>query len=271
MKADRQRKKRALPVRQELLCGLNRCKFALVWLGVWTYPAVAVAAMPPRLTTVDEAAVSGSVFLEHTEGLIPPFLAAPRARSRAGVELRGRPAESVTMDARWAWINDRMPVDSVRNGPGDLRLHVHVEAVKRGVGVVGLGWGVKLPNADDGAELGTDETDVSILGTAGMRRENTQIAAFGGLEIMGDPNRFANQDDAALLGIEASATAGHTLWTARVGGTLSTQRNPARLSADAGVRWGCRVQGGVDAGLGLTDAAEDASFRAWVGLGAGCD
>jgi hypothetical protein len=271
MKADRQRKKRALPVRRGLLCGLSRCKIALVWLGVWMYPAVAVAAIPPRLAVTDEAAVSGSIFLEHTEGFVPPFLAAPRARSRAGVELRGMPADTVTLDARWSWINDRLPVEAGRNGPGDLRLHVHVELLERRSGMAGLGWGVKLPNAYDGAELGTDETDVSLFGTAGFRRERSHIVGFAGLEIMGDPNRFANQDDAAILGVELSTFSGHTRWTLRSGGTLATRRNPARMSADLGARWGCRVQSGLEGGIGLTDAAPDASFRAWVGLGAGCD
>lgn len=248
-----------------------RGEFAAAWLGLVMYPGFAAAAMPPALDVSDASSASGSFFVQRGTDVVPPFLAAARNRSRAGLAARFRPAESVQLDAEWSWMRDQMHTDEVRSGPGDIRLDVRTDVWTLGSTAFALGWGVKWPNAADGAELGTDETDVSAYGAVHQRVGPFHGSVLAGIAVLGDPVRFANQDDAALFAADASLFLMRTHWQGRVGGTLSTARNPARITGEVGAWWGCETRGGISTGAGFTPAAPGWTVRAWVGLGAGCD
>jgi hypothetical protein len=155
-------------------------------------------------------------------------------------------------------------------GAGDVQLGVHA-VFWSGPVDFGLAWQVKLPNAQDESELGSDETDVTIAGTAGWVHEDWSIQGTGGVLISGDPIRFANQDDAALLRLHLSTKQAGVLWGGQVGGTFHTSRNPARMTADFEGEKGCRLRGGARGSIGLTPAAPSWGVFGWVGLGPSCD
>ena len=96
------------------------------------------------------------------------------------------------------------------------------------------------------------------------------VDAVAGLAILGDPWTFANQDDAAVGWISAVAPVGPVEILAKVGGRLPSPKNPADLSATAGVEWqplealpGLAVGGQVQ--VGFTHAAPDFAGGLWVG------
>ena len=65
---------------------------------------------------------------------------------------------------------------------------------------VALRLGVKLPNASDEDRLGTDQTDVSLLGSVGRAGHRWGWAGNAGLGILGHPLEAGVQDDVALFG-----------------------------------------------------------------------
>jgi len=163
-----------------------------------------------------------------------------------------------------------MPSGEKVSGPGDLRLGTHA-TVWQGPISLGLGWRVKLPNAADEGGLGTDETDVTALGTISKGLGNAIVMAAGGVHVQGDPIRFANQDDVGLTWVGVASEIGAVQWFSQVGGTLRSSRNPARLSTELGVSYGCPLAVGGGVRKGLTPAAETWGGNLWVGFGAGCD
>ena len=188
-----------------------------------------------------------------------------------GVDLRWRVSERVRLDGAWSWVRDDLPAGHGVHGAGDIELGVWTDWIEVRPISLGVGWVVKLPNAADEAEIGTDETDVSVYSTASTTLSGVEWSVLGGVSILGDPNRFANQDDAALIGLEAARVVGPVHLRSSVGGTLGTTRNPARLSGGAGLWGGCPYRFGTEVQVGLTPAAPAWGLRAWVGWGAGCD
>ena len=138
------------------------------------------------------------------------------------------------------------------------------------------GFAVKLPDAKDENELGTDETDVSF--GAGLEVASGPWRALGGagLGVWGNPLRFANQDDVPLVRVAGS-------WTMPSGGPIglqlgavlntdvATARNPGRSVIGGWVRV-LRPVGRAavflecSAGAGLTAAAPDGVAAASIGL-----
>ena len=178
-----------------------------------------------------------------------------------------RPADPVELDLRWSWLSDTTPAGTTISGPGDLRLGVRTEHRLGGVELA-AGWQVKLPNAQDEGELGSDETDVRILGTLGHRWDALALRLSGGLDIRGDPIRFANQDDVGLVWLSGVGQLGPVDLSGRIGGDLATARSPARLDAVLGVVWGDPLHVGVEVTHGLTPAAADWGGGLWLGWGA---
>jgi hypothetical protein len=223
------------------------------------------------MESTDSAVVSARVLGAVELGVVPPFRAAPRRRSSVGVDFRWRVSERVRLDGAWSWVRDDLPAGHAVHGAGDAELGVWAGLFKTPSAALGVGWAVKLPNAADEGELGTDETDVSVFSTLSTSLAGVELSALGGVAILGDPNRFANQDDAALIGLEAARIVGPVHFRSTVGGTLGTTRNPARLSGAAGLWGGCPHRLGTEVQVGLTPAAPDWGLRTWVGFGAGCD
>jgi len=183
-----------------------------------------------------------------------------------GVRASARPGDKVEMDLRWAWLADSLPSGNTLSGPGDLELGVCVDHAIGGL-ELGGGWRVKLPNAADEGELGSDETDVQLLGTIGHRWTHLSVRASAGLDIRGDPIRFANQDDIPQIWLSAVGQRGHLHFSGRAGGDLATQRSPARLTTTAGALWADGFLVGLEATAGLSPAAADWGGRIWVGWG----
>jgi len=177
-----------------------------------------------------------------------------------------RPGQRVELDLSWAWLADSLPSGDATSGPGDVRLGVSVDH-SLGALELGGGWKVKLPNARDEGELGSDETDVQLLATIGRRWAHLSIRASAGLDIRGDPIRFANQDDIPQVWLSTVGQRNHWHLSGRVGGDLQTARSPARLEAASGLVWAAGWLVGTELSAGLTPAAPDWGGRLWLGRG----
>jgi len=193
--------------------------------------------------------------------------------------LRGAwaPADSLQLAAGWEWLTDLHPDGQRVTGPGDLELATLVRVPWVGGSAFGqrrraglaLGWSVKLPNAANEGELGSDETDCSLLLLAGMDLGPLRGTLGGGLVILGNPLLMAAQDDVPYLqgslSWDGAAALGHAWLPAlRLGSGLAfkTPWNPARSELDLELAWGRTWRLGLAGGLGLTAAAP----QGWVGL-----
>ena len=78
---------------------------------------------------------------------------------------------------------------------GDLRLWTKLGLFPRTVRGLSLRFGMKLPNASETRGLGTDETDVFIVGLWEARLGRFELNLNGGLGLLGNPNKKASQDD----------------------------------------------------------------------------
>ena len=201
--------------------------------------------------------------------MVPPFRAAARDRSAIEGSLRWRPADGVVLDLRVDALRDAYPTGEVRIGPGDVRLGTAVR-LWQGPVELGLGWQVKLPNAADLGEIGSDETDATLLAAASAPLGATTLFTTIGLDILGNPLQFANQDDVPLVHVGGMHTLSAVELSVRAGGGLPTSRNPARLEAAAGLETACPLRIGAEGAAGLTAAAPDWSVRAWGGWSWGC-
>jgi hypothetical protein len=207
----------------------------------------------------------------HRAAWVPPFRAGVRDRTAAQVDGVWRIADRVRLDASVDYLVDYYPVGRSVSGPGDVRLGVWAALFEHSNFVGGAGWRVKLPNAADDAELGTDEVDVSMVVTGGTQFGDLRVAVATGLALWGDPIRYSSQDDALIIGLDLAHPVGALRLRSSVGGTLGTARNPARMEAELGLGYGCQWRIGSDAIAGLTAAAPRYGFSAWVGLGPACD
>ena len=240
--------------------------------GSWGAPSTGSAVWPPASGSATPE-WSARLGISWRRGLVPPFRAAARDRGAIEVALGWSPHPRVGLDLRFDALRDQLPTGEVRVGPGDLRLGVEA-GLWQGAVDLDLGWQVKLPDARDEGELGTDETDVLLFARISRALGPARLALQGGLGILGDPLRFANQDDVPLLWLAGSLPAGPLDISARVGGGLPGARNPARLDAAVGLERGCPRRGrwlvGGEVLGGLTPAAEDWGIRAWAGVTAAC-
>ncbi len=204
------------------------------------------------------------------EGLVPPFRVAERSRLSLGAQGCLRLPPWLQLSLAWDWLRDENAIGEVTMGPGDFRLGNALYAWRWRGAWLGLGWMVKLPNARDEGELGTDETDVTIGIHGGWAGGPWAASAGLGLSIQGNPLRFANQDDVVLVEGEGLWMHDWLALDATVSAALQSDRNPARifvgLGATLGGRWFLRPHGR----LGLTPAAADGSvglelgYRTWT-------
>ncbi len=198
-------------------------------------------------------------------GYVPPFRAGERARTVASVSGGVRIAP-VELRANWGWIVDASEGGGVVNGPGDVRLGTVVTLARPGAFDLTVGWEVKLPNAADEGELGTDETDVTLGVTAGWARGPLSARLGAGLAILGNPLRFANQDDVPVARASLAWDRGPFRVVGEASADLPTSRNPARIEGDVALRFGTRWFGLVHGGGGFVPAAADAHVGLAVGF-----
>ncbi len=69
---------------------------------------------------------------------------------------------------------------------------------------MGLRWGVKLPNASDQSDLGTDEVDFHFQGLGTKKLGRWRLDGNMGLGILGDPTQYSLQNDVLTFGFAAT-------------------------------------------------------------------
>lgn len=197
-------------------------------------------------------------------GLVPEFRTAARDRFAGGLEGSVRLGR-VRLALYGDWLRDTTEAGPPAQGFGDLHLGSTVRVVGYRALDLHLGWAAKLPNASDGGELGTDETDVSFGLTGTVLVGDVRFLGAVGLAILGNPLRFANQDDVPLLRVGACWSRWDLLVSPTVRWDLATARNPDRAEAELLLRYGPSWFVELGGGAGLSPAAADFSGR--LGLG----
>ena len=202
-------------------------------------------------------------------GWVPEFRQAERQRREGLIGVAWKPADSVRLDLFWSYLSDSTANGYRQTGPGDIRLGTDVRLIERRVDLY-LGWQMKMPNASDELELGTDETDSLFWLRSRSEMGPLDVGLTTGLAILGNPLQFANQDDVPLSWLDLSLPLGPVRLDGRVGGGWATSRNPSRMEASLGVEGRCPWLMGARALLGLTPAAPDWGAQVWFGWGLSC-
>lgn len=198
-------------------------------------------------------------------GYVPPFRAEERLRSWGALAGTAELDHLVVLKADFGWIGDHTPGAGWRSGPGDVRLGTVLRTGRLGFVDTAIGWEVKLPNAGDEGEIGTDETDARFGGTLRWGVGPWCARASVGLAILGNPLRFANQDDVPLVRAEAGWTPGDWAFVPHVEADLRTARNPGRSRAGAQIRYGGPWFAEISTDVGLTPAEADVSLVVRLG------
>lgn len=208
---------------------------------------------------------SGAAVVGYAAGMVPPFRAGSRDRAAFGADADAWFAERVRVGIAWDWLLDRHPSEAVISGPGDFRLDTTVCVWRTDALSTGVGWQAKLPNARNEDELGTDETDVDFGAWLGLRGGPWQGVLSLGLGVLGNPLRFADQDDVPRARLEGSWSSERVRTALFAELRVGTTRNPVRAEAGGRVRYGRGVFAELEGGAGLTPAAADG--RVTVRLG----
>ncbi len=273
------------------------CTLLLITLfELWCWPVpTAGASVPENWPEVDfsRAPLDLRLGFGYQAGIIPPFRAGERDRSRLWAGASWQPVPLVVLDALLDGRADWYPDGTSQVGPGDLELsttlclvlwgtpcdsagasdlqqHV-VSGVSAGSALPGsmasgIGWSVKLPNASSENELGTDETDITILAVLAWSKGRYRVQIVSGLAVLGDPLRFSAQDDEPFvvgrLGIPRpqGLIPGLDLWAAYA---ARTTRNPARSELGLDLGWGRLPAFWLRGAVGTSPAAPDWSVSFW--------
>lgn len=149
-------------------------------------------------------------------------------------------------------------------GSGDLKIFTKIQILRYNLTypALGLKVGVKLPNANDEARLGTNETDFfsSLLVT-----ESYQGVTFHGnvgLAILQNPNQNTEQDDLLLLGFAAVFPITDIIhFIMEVEGQMLSRKNNNLSSMQVGLQFEIgNMQWDLGGKLRLTDQAADWSM-----------
>jgi len=223
-------------------------------------PALAGEALPP---------VSARLGFSWEGQRVPPFWVEPRDRATASLQATVQPDPrlgfGLDLDIR-RW--DARPEGTV-SGPGDLSLHSWGR-LWRGPVPGGFATWVKLPNADDLTELGTDETDLHLAATAGSRRGAASLRAWLGLASLGDPfsggGRTWLPEGEARFGWELGPVEAVGRLSALPGGPRPRPIGSLALSLEAR----CPLLAGAELSHGLASSGPSPGLRAWLGWASGC-
>ncbi len=231
--------------------------------------------MPSLAMDGGAGAVQAAGGMNYLPGFVPPFRSGARDRWTFGGGGRWMPDARVQLAGGFEGIADRT-AEGTAIGAGDVRLGASADLVELGIFRVWTGFSVKLPDAKDENELGTDETDVAFGSSLEVASGPWRALGGAGLGIWGNPLRFANQDDVPMVRLAGS-------WTRpRAGGLglqvgaalnvdVATARNPARSVIGGWVRvlrplGRASVYVECSAGAGLTPAAPDGFAGASLGV-----
>ncbi len=257
------------------------------------------SALPPTQILPAPGAGGVSIAGGVDRGWILPFDGVERDQVGAELTAHWSPAEVATFRLGYEWLSASWPDGTSAAGSGDIRLGGAgrlwplpartarpSRAAHPAIPELWVDWQVKLPNAaDTGAAataadgggalvygLGSDETDVLAGGALRWALAPVVITAGGWLAILGNPEQFANQDDAAVMALRVEVPAGAALPYGRVEARLASPRNPADVSAALGAGWrlGRSLQVGAEGRVGATPAAADWGASGWVGYSWPC-
>lgn len=205
---------------------------------------------------------------ELAAGLVPHFRSGDRDRIAGGPEVLAWFGDRVRLGLTGEYLRDSTEAGGEVAGFGDLRLSSGLRLWTAGPVHLGIGWEAKMPNASDAGELGTDETDILFGGWGSGEVGDFAFAASVGLGVLGNPLRFAGQDDVPLLA--ASAAWIPSRWRLQVGASaeLATSRNPARVELLGSVRHGGPWFVELGGTAGLTPAAANGSAEIRFGWAA---
>jgi len=201
---------------------------------------------------------------------LPPFWNEPRNRAQGEFNLRWAPSSAAWLDVSVdAWRQDRHENGNVFSGPGDITMGGRAWIWQAPV-FTGVAFAVKQPNADDERQLGTDETDITLLATSGAWLGQTWIQVHGGAAFLGDPHRFSSQDVAPTVITSAVYEREIIVLHSFINGTMETTHNPSQWSMTIGGEGRCPRLLGAEATVGLSPAAPNWGGRVWAGWGWGC-
>lgn len=204
--------------------------------------------------------------------LVPAFRASERDRLVGELQLEWTPEPLITVWTTGAVHHELAGAGPTWTGLDAVSVGTRLRPLRQPAAVVDLGlvWRATLPVSWDQGALGSDETDVVLLGELGRSLGRVRVDAAAGLAILGNPLRFANQDDVPLIWLTGRYDPGPLSTHLRIGGDVHTPRSPDRLQAVVGVETRCPLLAGAEAGAGLSPAAADWSGRAWLGWAWGC-
>ena len=257
---DRRRSVRnRMPIRQHPLTSAVALSLAILAHGAaraegWT-PAPDEVPVNNHDVATFEVTLRGA----YAVGLVPPFRAGARDRVAVGLDTRGWIGQHVRIAISEEWLRDETGSGDVVSGLGDLRLGTAVALWTQPSLATGLGWEAKLPNAADAGELGTDETDITLGAWLTIARGDWSGTGAAGLSVLGNPLRFANQDDVPLARLGLAYSPGAFRLGASAQADFETSRNPPRVELNASARYGQRWFVGVAGTAGLVPAAADTS------------
>lgn len=226
----------------------------------------APGALFPRNPTDASVSSGGVLQAGFAPGGVPPFRAGERDRVSLEGEAGAWIGRRVEVRLSGGWLRDTSEAAGAVSGVSDLRLGTVVAIADLGDFTIFGGWEAKMPNASDEGELGTDETDVLFGATARWARGPWTAQIDLGLGILGNPLRFANQDDVPMARAAVGREIGSIAIRPMVLADLATSRNPARVEAGLDVVAGKAFFGVVHLAAGLTPAAPDARVLIGVGL-----
>lgn len=230
------------------------------WAEGWT-PSPVEMSSADALGANFEVAVRGG----YASGLVPPFRVGARDRTAIGIDARVWFNNRVRVTISEEWLHDQTVVGAPVTGFGDIRLGTTVAVLNGPVVATGIGWEAKLPNATDAGELGTDETDITFGAWCSVSSGDWTVAAAAGLAVLGNPLRFANQDDVPLARLGGAFSPGAFTFGVAGHADFATARNPARIQLDASARYGRTWFVAVNPSIGLVPASADASGVLQVG------
>lgn len=195
----------------------------------------------------------------YAPGMVPQFRAGERTRASVGADARVWVGPRVRLSLSQEWLLDSAPATDPVSGLGDFRLGTSLKVWHSRVVAVGLGWEAKLPNAADETGLGTDETDSAFGGWSAVTLGNWSTTGAVGLAVLGNPLRFANQDDVPMARLGVAYTPGDFRFSLGGRADFATSRNPDRAELFGSARYGRAVYGELSGTAGLTPAAADGS------------
>jgi hypothetical protein len=234
-----------------------------VWAQTWAVPA---GEAPPGSSALGGEVSIHGVF---APGVVPEFRSAPRDRGALGVAASGWLGNRVRLAATWEWLFDQTSAAGTISGPGDVRLGTALRVGTVGVLRLGLGWEAKLPNARNEEELGTDETDITFGAWGRADHGSFRGGLAVGLAVLGNPLRYANQDDVPLVSADGGLVHGEWGASAFCALALPTPLNPARAEVGTRVRFGGTWFVEAEGAAGLTPAAADGRVLLRLGMAGG--